>query len=153
MLDIRVHSVIIPVMLSLVHILGLKNVLVRLPVAVFVLAFCKSKPMSWSGCVLPMTLVRRHTFTLTFGCLKHTSLSTSSAFCLLSRVGRGDISALRCGLTGSCSSTFQYSSLGEHLDVTASSHSPLPAGYVTLPVNSRSPPLGLMLFHSKEQGN
>jgi hypothetical protein len=76
-------------------------------------------------------------------------LGTSSAFCLLSRVGRGDISAHRCGLIGSCSSTFQYSSLEEHLGVTASPHSPLPAGYVTLPVNSRSPPLGLMLFHSE----
>ncbi len=43
-------------------------------------------------------------------------------------------------------------SLGEHLGLTASPHSPLPAGYVTLPVNNRSPPLGLMLFHSEEQG-
>ena len=39
----------------------------RLPVAVFVLAFCKSMPMSWSDCVLPMTLVKRHTCTFTFG--------------------------------------------------------------------------------------
>lgn len=44
-------------------------------------------------------------------------------------------------------------SLGEHLGLTVSPHSPLPAGYVTLPANSRSPPLGLMLFHSEEQAS
>lgn len=61
----------------------------------------------------------------------------------------GDISALRCGLIGSCSSTFQYSSLGGHLGVTDSPQPPLLAGYVTLPVDSRSPPHGLMSFHSE----
>ena len=44
-------------------------------------------------------------------------------------------------------------SLGEHLGLTVSPHSPLPAGYVILPANSRSPPLGLMLFHSEEQAS
>jgi hypothetical protein len=78
-------------------------------------------------------------------------LATSSAFGLLSRVGEGDLSALRCGLTGSCSSTFQYYSLGNHLGVTTSPQSPLPAGYVTLPVDGRSPPLGLMSPRSKGQ--
>lgn len=43
-------------------------------------------------------------------------------------------------------------SLGDHLGVTASPQSPLPAGYVTLPVDSRSPPLGLMPPHSRGQG-
>ena len=76
----------------------------------------------------------------------------SSAFRLLSRVGEGDISALGCGLTGSCSSTFQHFSLGGHLGVTASPQPPLPAGYVTLPVDGRSPPLGLMPPHSRGQG-
>lgn len=47
-------------------------------------------------------------------------LGAPSAFRLLSRVGEGDISALGCGLTGSCSSTFQCYSLGNHLGVTAS---------------------------------
>src|SRR5215467_7844284 len=42
------------IMPSLVHILDV-IVLVRLPVAVFSLAFRKSMPMPWSGCVLPMT--------------------------------------------------------------------------------------------------
>lgn len=42
-------------------------------------------------------------------------------------------------------------SLGNHLGVTVSPQSPLPAGYVTLPVDSRSPPLGLMLPHSRKQ--
>ena len=69
-MDIRVHSVVIPVMPSLVHILGLNSVLVRLPVAVFILAFCKSMPMPWSGCVLPMSPVKRHTCSLTFGCYR-----------------------------------------------------------------------------------
>src|SRR5690625_8046148 len=65
--------------------------------------------------------------------------AASSAFHLLSRVGGGDISAHRCELTGSCSSTFQSISLGNHLGVTASPQFPLPTGYVTLPVDSRSP--------------
>jgi hypothetical protein len=39
---------------SLVHMLDV-SVLGRLPVAVFSLAFRKSMPMSWSGCILPMT--------------------------------------------------------------------------------------------------
>jgi hypothetical protein len=43
-------------------------------------------------------------------------------------------------------------SLGNHLGVTVSPQFPLPAGYVTLPVDSRSPPLGLMLPHSGKQG-
>ena len=88
-----------------------------------------------------------------FGCRRLTSPAPSSTFRLLSRVGEGDISALGCGLTGSCSSTFQRYSLGDHLDVTASPQSPLPAGYVTLPVDSRSPPLGLMLPHSRKQAH
>ena len=44
-------------------------------------------------------------------------------------------------------------SLGNHLGVTVSPQSPLPAGYVTLPVDSRSPPLGLMLPHSRKQAH
>jgi hypothetical protein len=43
-------------------------------------------------------------------------------------------------------------SLGDHLGVTTSPQSPLPAGYVTLPVDGRSPPLGLMPPHSRGQG-
>lgn len=84
---------------------------------------------------------------------RRTCLATSSAFRLLSRVGEGDLSALRCELTGSCSSTFQYFSLGNHLGVTASPQSPLPAGYVTLPVDGRSPPLGLMPPRSRGQAS
>jgi hypothetical protein len=42
--------------------------LVRLPVAVFSLAFRKSMPMSWFGCVLPMTPRKRPTSKLAFGC-------------------------------------------------------------------------------------
>jgi len=124
-----------------------------LPVAVLVLASCKSMPMPWPGCVLSMTPCGRATCTTAFGCRRHTCPAPSSAFRLLSRVGEGDISALGCGLTGSCSSTFQRYSLGDHLGVTASPQSPLPAGYVTLPVDSRSPPLGLMPPHSRGQGN
>ena len=44
-------------------------------------------------------------------------------------------------------------SLGNHLGVTVSPQYPLPAGYVTLPVDSRSPPLGLMLPHSRKQAH
>ena len=136
---------------SLVHMLDF-HALGRLPVAVLVLASRKSMPMPWSGCVLPMAPCTRHTCPLALGCRRLTSPAPSSAFRLLSRVGEGDISALGCGLTGSCSSTFQRYSLGDHLGVTASPQSPLPAGYVTLPVDSRSPPLGLMPPHSRGQG-
>ncbi len=44
-------------------------------------------------------------------------------------------------------------SLGDHLGVTASPQSPLPAGYVTLPVDGRSPPLGLMPPRSRGQAS
>src|SRR6266853_6535941 len=44
-------------------------------------------------------------------------------------------------------------SLGNHLSVTVSPQSPLPAGYVSLLVDSRSPPLGLMLPHSRKQAH
>ena len=43
-------------------------------------------------------------------------------------------------------------SLGDHLGVTVSPQSPLSTGYVTLPVDDRSPPLRLMPLHSKAQG-
>jgi len=43
-------------------------------------------------------------------------------------------------------------SLGDHLGVTVSPQSPLSAGYVTLPVDDRPPPLRLMPLHSKGQG-
>ena len=135
---------------SLVHMLDF-HALGRLPVAVLVLASCKSMPMPWPGCVLSMTPCGRATCTTALGCRRHTSPASPSTFRLLSRVGEGDILALGCGLTGSCSSTFQRYSLGDHLDVTASPQSPLPAGYVTLPVDSRLPPLGLMLPHSRKQ--
>lgn len=124
----------------------------RLPVAVLALAFRKSMPMPWPGYVLSMAPCGRPTCTLAFGCRRHTSPAPSSAFRLLSRVGEGDISALGCGLTGSCSSAFQHYSLGDHLGVTASPQSPLPAGYVILPVDGRSPPLGLMPPRSRGQG-
>lgn len=124
----------------------------RLPVAVLVLASRKSMPMPWPGCVLSMAPRRCPTYVPAFGYRRHTCPAASSAFRLLSRVGEGDISALGCGLTGSCSSTFQCYSLGNHLGVTASPQSPLPAGYVTLPVDGRSPPLGLMPPHSRGQG-
>lgn len=139
------------IMPSLVHMLDF-HALGRLPVAVLVLASRKSMPTSWPGCVLSMTPCRRHTCPPAFRCRRLTSPASSSAFRLLSRVGEGDISALGCGLTGSCSSAFQRYSLGDHLGVTASPQSPLPAGYVTLPVDGRSPPLGLMPPHSRGQG-
>jgi hypothetical protein len=101
----------------------------------------------------PIAPCRPHTCPPAFGCRQLTSPASSSTFRLLSRVGEGDISALGCGLTGSCSSTFQCYSLGNHPGVTASPQFPLPAGYVTLPVDGRSPPLGLRLPHSREQAS
>ena len=61
---LRCHSI----MPSLVHMLDV-CVLVRLPVAVFSLAFRKSMPMPWSGCVLPMTPREQATSMLAFGCV------------------------------------------------------------------------------------
>jgi len=43
-------------------------------------------------------------------------------------------------------------SLGDHLSVTTSLQSPLPAGYVTQPVDCWSPPLGLAFYSSVECG-
>jgi hypothetical protein len=136
---------------SLVHMLDFRA-LGRLPVAVLVLASRKSMPMPWSGCVLSMAPASSLHMCPHLDDSRHTCPAASSAFRLLSRVGEGDNSALGCGLTGSCSSTFQHYSLEDHLGVTASPQSPLPAGYVTLPVDSRSPPLGLMPPHSRGQG-
>lgn len=150
MMDIGANSLCIPPCLP--SFICWTYALVRLPVAVLVLASRKSMPMPWPGCVLSMAPCGQPTCSSTFGCRRHTSPAPSSAFRLLSRVGEGDISALGCGLTGSCSSTFQRYSLGDHLGVTASPQSPLPAGYVTLPVDGRSPPLGLMPPHSRGQG-
>jgi len=75
----------------------------------FTLLFCKSMSMQWSGCILPMAPVEWPTYTFYIRMLQLTCLSAPSTFRLLNRVGEGDISALRCGLTGSYSSTFQYS--------------------------------------------
>lgn len=61
MMDIRVNSlatqntVVIPSCLPS-FICWTSCIFVRLPIAVFSLAFCKSMPMSWSGCILPITL-------------------------------------------------------------------------------------------------
>ena len=43
-------------------------------------------------------------------------------------------------------------SLGDHLGVTGSPRSPLPAGFVILPIDDKLPPLRLMPLHSKKQG-
>jgi hypothetical protein len=72
MMDIRVNSlatqniVDIPSCLPS-FICWTSCVLVRLPVAVFSLAFCKSMPMPWSGCILPLALRERPTSRLAFG--------------------------------------------------------------------------------------
>lgn len=81
--------------------------MVRLPVAVLVLAFRQSMSMSWPGCVLSMAPCEPPTGRSAFECHRHTSPAASSAFRPGSRVGEGDISALGCESTGSCSSTFQ----------------------------------------------
>ena len=62
----------------------------------------------------------------------------------LATIARGRKSSMPFVIT---SYSIHYTQLYE-----ASPHSPLPAGYVTLPVNSRPPPLGLRLFHSEESG-
>ena len=42
---------------------------------------------------------------------------------------------------------------GDHLGVTASPQSSFPTGYVTLPVDDKPPPLGLVSPYSKGQGS
>ena len=98
MMDIRVHSVFIPFMPSLVHIPGLIHIGEAagrslypcfLQVDADVMVWLRSPHDPLLGALR----VRSH-----FGCLQPpVFFSTPSAFCRLSRVGRGDISALRCG--------------------------------------------------------
>ena len=139
------------IMPSLVHILDF-HALVRLPVAVLVLASRKSMPMSWSGCVLSMTPCGRATSPAT---IRMPPTYVSGAIISIPPVKpcrRRRHFSPRMRIIRFVFLNLPALSLGDHLGVTASPQSPLPAGYVTLPVDNRSPPLGLMPPHSRGQG-
>ncbi len=123
------------------------NTLVRLPVAVFALAFRKSMQTPRASDALHAAPSCRAMYTTALCNLMHTCHQFAPTFHLLSRVGEGDISAHRYELTGSCSSNLPMLSLEVHLGVTTSPHTPFPAGYVTLSMCNRSPPLRLSSAH------
>lgn len=80
----------------------------RLPIVLFILTFCKSIQLynhKLSADYICITILAvggniQDTY--------HTFISTPTVYYLLNRVGSGDISALRDGLIGSCSSTFSH---------------------------------------------
>lgn len=72
-------------MLSLVHMLDF-HALGRLPVAVLVLASCKSMPMPWPDCALSMTPCGRPTCTTALG--RSRGGFTSKLHCLADALGR-----------------------------------------------------------------
>ncbi len=98
MMDIRANSLGTPSCLPS-FICWMSCAMVRLPVAVLVLAFRQSMSMSWPGCVLSMAPCEPPTGRSAFECHRHTSPAASSAFRPGSRVGEGDISALGCEST------------------------------------------------------
>lgn len=77
----------------------------RLPIAVFVLACCQSFRRSLPSDALSETGSLESVGLEGFQKRTHTCPSLPSGTCLVSRVGRGDISTLRCVSIGSCSST------------------------------------------------
>ena len=127
------------------------NVLVRLPVAVFSLAFRKSMPMPWSGCVLPMTPCETPYI--------YARIRMPPAYVLGSIINIPPVKSCRRRRHFSPQmrvNRFVFLNLpilshGDHLGVTTSPQSPFPTGYVTLPVDDRLPPLGLIPLHSKGQ--
>ena len=125
------------------------NVLVRLPVAVFSLAFRKSMPMPWSGCILPMT----HCETPYI----YARIRMPPAYVFGGIISIPPVKSCRRRRHFSPQmrvNRFVFLNLpilshGDHLGVTTSPQSPFPTGYVTLPVDDRPPPLGLIPLHSK----
>ena len=124
--------------------------MVRLPVAVFILTFRKSIPLSWSGCILSMIPAVRHTYTSAFGrhilCVHGTIGILPVKPCRQRRHFSPQMRVNRFVFLN-----LPIVSLGDHLGVTVSPQSPFPTGYVTLPACSRSPPFRLMPYHSIEQ--
>ena len=81
------------------------NTRARLPIAVFILACRKSSRVVWSSHALSKPPAGSRSCRSCFVDSAPTCGRLIPASCLLSRVGRGDISTLRCVSIGSCSST------------------------------------------------
>jgi hypothetical protein len=96
MSDIRVNSLAIPVMPSLVHMLDYQRIGEAAGRSLSP-CFRKSMPMLRSGCFLSSTPAKRHTYAFRVWAYQATFPSTPSALRLLNRVGAGDISAHRRG--------------------------------------------------------
>ena len=123
----------------------------RLPVAVFTLAFRKSLPMLWSDCVLTTAPQKQAIFLLMFQDATYISSIIIGIPphkpCRWRRHSSPQMRVNRFVFLN-----LPMLSLGNHLGLMASPQSPFPTGYVTLLVDNRSPPLRLMLPHSREQG-
>ena len=124
---------------------------VRLPVAVFSLACCKSMPLPrvWLRSPLSPRKDALHLRSRS-GVSSYMSIDTFSIPPVKPCRRRRHFSP-QTRMNRFVFLNLPILSLGNHLGVTVSPQSPLPAGYVTLPVDSRSPPLGLMLPHSRKQ--
>ena len=129
------------------------NALVRLPVAVFILAFRKSMQTPRASYALHAVLKLP---SYMYGSSSQSDAYMSSA-------------CIRIPPVKSCRWRRHFSpqtrinrfvflnlpmlSLETHLGVTTSPHAPFPTGYVTLSMCNRSPPLRLSLAHSSERAS
>ena len=124
--------------------------LVRLPIAVFTLAFRKSMRTLRSGYVLSVAPCRlSYLFNLHLG---------SEPYMYSDPVRISPVKSCRRWRHFSPQIRFNrfvflnlpVFSLEMHLGVTTSPHIPFPTGFVTLLRSNRSPPLRLMLSHSRK---
>jgi hypothetical protein len=136
--------------LSPVHMSD-SNALVRLPVAVFVLACGESIQARRSSYALRVIPCRTTTSTSDNRVQFHTYDLPWPVFHLLSRVGEGDAFSPQTRINRFVFLNLPTLSLEVHLGLTTSPHTPFPAGYVTLPMCNRSPPLRLSLAHSSKR--
>jgi len=97
MTDIRVNSLAIPLMPSLVHMLDYQRISEVAGRSLFPCLLQVDAVASGLAAFSPQPTQRRLTSTLAFGCLRLHILRHHSAFRLLNRVGGGDISAHRRG--------------------------------------------------------
>ena len=124
---------------------------VRLPVAVFSLACCKSMPLPRVWLRSPLSPRKTPYIYARVRVSPATYPSTPFSIPPVKPCRRRRHFSPQTRMNRFVFLNLPILSLGNHLGVTVSPQSPLPAGYVTLPVDSRSPPLGLMLPHSRKQ--
>ena len=127
------------------------DILVRLPVAVFILAFCKSVQSSRPSCALserPCSspyIYDEHSGLVPYVC-SAPDCTPPSKSCRWRRHFSPQTRFNRFVFLN-----LPKLSLEVHLGLTTSPHTPFPTGYVTLPMYGRSPPLRLLPSCSKWQ--